>query len=151
MSAAQRVQQLFHGFPFGPACRPNDIAVAEDRLGHPLPPILRDLYLQFDGFAGPTNAAFFYPLLVPSSFSQAALVEHTLFLRSESYFPKFLHRAVAFGDYGIGPSWVIALDTPDRIIEWDAEWGDDCEILEGSLFDIWKDKKEWYESLPKRT
>jgi hypothetical protein len=151
MAMAQDIRQLFHGFPFGSACSPNDIAVAENRLGHSLPSMFRDLYLQFDGFTGPTNAAFFYPLLVPSSFSQAALVEHTLFLRSEDYFPKFLHRAVVFGDYGTGPCWAVSLDAPSRIIEWDAEWGEDYEVLEGTPFEIWKNKKEWYESLPKST
>ena len=148
MNIAQQIRELFEGFPFGAACTPSDVVKAEELLGHPLPPMLTELYLNFDGFAGPTNAAFFYPLLTPSSFSNTSLVEHTLFLRSEDHFPAFLQRAVAVGDYGVGPCWVILMDSPDRIIEWDGEW-DDYEALEGTLVDVWRGKKELYETLIK--
>lgn len=139
MNIPQQIRKHFEGFPFGAACTPADIAKAEEQLGHPLPPLLTELYLNFDGFAGPTDAAFFYPL--------TSLVKYTLFLRTEDYFPRFLQRAVAIGDYGTGPYWVILIDAPDKILEWDAEWGDDYETLEGTLVDVWKDRKEWYEKV----
>lgn len=149
MSIPRQIRKHFEGFPFGAACTPADIAKAEKQLGHPLPPPLAELYLNFNGFAGPTNAAFFYPLLKPSSFATTSLVEYTLFLRSEDYFPEFLWRAVAIGDYGTGPCWVILIDAPGKILEWDGEWGDDYEMLEGTLVDVWKGKKELYEKIIK--
>lgn len=117
------------------------MAKAEELLGHPLPPLLTELYLNFNGFTGPTGAAFFYPL--------PTLVEHTLLLRSEDYFPTFLRHAVAIGDYGTGSYWVILIDAPGNILEWDAEWGDDYETLEGTLVDVWRGRKELYERLIK--
>jgi len=149
MNIAQQIRELFEGFPFGAPCHPSDVAKAEELLGHPLPPPLTELYLNFNGFAGPTDAAFFYPLLTPTSFSNTSLVEYTLSLRGEDYFPRFLQRAVAIGDYGVGPCWVILIDTPGKILEWDGEWGDDYETLEGTLADVWEGKKEWYESVIK--
>src|SRR3712207_4216953 len=144
MNIARQIRELFKGFPFGATCTPADVARAEKLLGHTLPPPLTELYLNFDGFAGPTNAAFFYPLLTPSPFSNTSLVEYTLFLRGEDYFPPFLRRALAIGDYGVGPCWLISLDNPGSVLEWDGEW-DDYETLEGTLVDVWRGKKELFE------
>jgi hypothetical protein len=55
---------------------------------------------------------------VPSSYS---LVGHTLFLRSEECFPAFLSSAIAVGDDGTGPTWLVFLDQPKRVALWDAE------------------------------
>jgi hypothetical protein len=64
-----------------------------------------------NGFLGPTDAQFLYRLLDEAGNpSQAFLVGHTLFLRSEEYFPAFLSIAIAVGDDGTGPTWLVFLD-----------------------------------------
>jgi hypothetical protein len=147
MFLASSVREAFDGRLFGPSVSTDQIAEAERVLGHELPPILRTLYGAFDGFAGPTNAPFMFPLLKGSAFSQESLVSFTLFLRGEDGFPVFLQRAVAVGDNGTGASWLILLDKPNEVVRWDAEWGDTYEVLEGPLLDVWCREKALYESL----
>jgi len=53
MAAADEVRTMFPGHSFGVPCTEADIRRAEALLGEPLPPILRELYLAFDGFLGP--------------------------------------------------------------------------------------------------
>jgi hypothetical protein len=77
------------------------------------------------------------------------LVEYTRFLRSED-FPQFLQRAVAIGDTGTGPSWIIEIDRPERILWWDAEWGDEYEVVPGTLIDAWRRARDEYARLLER-
>jgi hypothetical protein len=94
----------------------------------------------------PTDAQFMYPLLQDrANPSRSSLVGMTLFLRSEEDFPEFLGRAVAIGDAGTGPIWLVFLDKPDKVALWDAEWGEDFEWLEGGLLDVWLKKKALYD------
>jgi hypothetical protein len=83
MNAASEVQAMFVGHSFGAPCTEADIRRAEASLGEPLPAILCELYLAFDGFLGPTNASFFWPL-----FSREGLVEMNQFYRGDALFPQ---------------------------------------------------------------
>src|SRR5262245_60588132 len=116
MSIASKVQQMFVGRQFGQPLSEHEIQLAEQELGHKLPQVLRELYAAFDGFAGPTNAPFFFPLRTTSSFSQESLVSYTLFLRGEDYFPEALRDAVAVGDFGGGSSWFIKASKPSSAL-----------------------------------
>jgi len=139
MERPEQIRELFEG-SFAPPPSTVELSEAEKKLGHELPPILKQHYGFYDGFHGPTGAWFFYSL--------SKLVETTIFLRSESYFPEFLKRAVALGDYGVGPYWLIELERPEIIIEWDAEMeGEERILLEESLTDIWLGRKTWYEDV----
>jgi hypothetical protein len=137
---------MFPEATFGEPCSDEQIAQAETRLGHPLPPVLVELYRAFDGFVGPTNAQFLYPLCNAPRDMIASLVEHTLFLRGEDYFPDFLKAAVAVGDMGTGTCWLILLEDPTRVVQWEGSWGDDYEVLEGGLTDAWLSAKQLYDS-----
>jgi hypothetical protein len=139
MDNPSTVREAFQDYVFGQPASFESLASAEAKLGHKLPPVLREYLLAFNGFKGPTDADFFYTV--------DHLVEMTLFFRSEDYFPEFLHNAVVLGDDGTGPCWLIRLGQPDTIIEWDAEWGEDSEVLPGSLADVWSARKAVYDSL----
>ena len=52
MGMADQVRSLFAGHRFGPPCTEPAIRKAEDALAEPLPPVLRELYMAFDGFSG---------------------------------------------------------------------------------------------------
>jgi hypothetical protein len=142
MDNPSTVRDAFQEYDFGQPASLELLANAEAKLGHRLPPVLRNYFLAFNGFKGPTGSDFFYTI--------DHLVEMTLFFRSEDYLPKFLHGAVALGDDGTGPCWLIRLDRPDTIIEWDAEWGDDFEVLQGSLVEIWLARKAVYDGIQAR-
>jgi hypothetical protein len=146
MSMAQEVRRSFEGFEFGPPCTHGDLARAERELGHALPAILRDLYLAFDGFLGPTAAPFFYPLLPGGEPEILSLVGLTLFLRGEDYFPEFLQEAVVFGDYGCGSHWGIRLNSPDELFEWYPSDGHHYSVVEGNPMTVWVERRAWYES-----
>ena len=139
MERPEQICESFEG-PFAPPPSKEQFSEAERILGHELPQILKQHYGYYDGFHGPTGAWFFYSL--------SKLIEMTIFLRGESYFPKFLQRAVALGDYGVGPCWLIELERPEVIVEWDAEMeGEERVPLEGALTDIWLGRKKWYEDV----
>lgn len=142
MDNPSMVRDAFREYAFGEPASVEMLDSAEARLGHRLPPVLREYFLAFNGFKGPTAADFFYTV--------DHLVEMTVFFRSEDYFPSFLHRAVALGDDGTGPCWLIRLDQPDIIIEWDAEWGEDYEVLRGALADVWIARKAVYDGVKAR-
>ncbi len=143
MAAADEVRQLFAGHSFGTPCTEADIRRAEAVLGEPLPPVLRELYLAFDGFLGLTNAGFFWPL-----FGREGLVEMNQFYRGDDLFPQELvSRCVFFGDNGCGPQWGFKRDLPGKVIQWDAEWGEDFAVVGDSPLDVWRAEKQSYDSL----
>jgi SMI1 / KNR4 family (SUKH-1) len=142
MSITEEVRRHFEGF--GPPCAPEDIARAEQELGHPLPAVLRELYLSFDGFPGPTGAGFFSPLLPGDDPNSVSLVGFTLSLRGEDYFPRFLQRAVVFGGDGCGSNWGILIESPDEIFEWHPEDGEEYSVVGGSPLDAWLRGKALY-------
>ena len=152
MSIAADVRKAFSGYRIGAPCKDEELARAEIQLGHPLPSVIRELYREMNGFFGPTDASFLFPLLDDvGDPGQQSLVGYTLFLRSEDYFPRFLANAVAVGDDGTGPMWLVFLDQPQRVALWDGEWGDDVQWLEGSLLDVWLKAKAMYEGMQKDT
>ena len=143
MNLAAQVKELFQGYPFGVPATPDALLRAEQALGEPVPPILRELYLAFDGFNGPTNSRFFWPL-----FGKNGLVEFNAFLRSGDEFPHpFVSSCIFFGDEGVGPLWGIKSGLPDSIIMWDAEWGDDFEIVGSNPLDVWTRAKRDFENI----
>jgi hypothetical protein len=107
----------------------------------PIPPVLRNLYRSFNGFRGPTGAAFFWPL-----FGDRGLVRWHQFLRSEFTQP-WLSTCLFYGDAGGGSPWGLKADLPGRVILWDAEWGDDFEVVRTSVLDVWLDEKRKYDEL----
>src|SRR5579863_10236926 len=110
MFKPDEVRRAFPEGLFEPPVSLEAIAEAESLLGHELPTQLRSLYLNFDGFLGPTNAPFLHPLLERPRPGGESLVTFTLFFRSEPYFPEWLQHAVAIGDDGTGMGWFILLN-----------------------------------------
>ncbi|MGC4005938.1 MAG: hypothetical protein QM811_23585 [Pirellulales bacterium] len=119
----QAVRDAFSGYPFGAPCPAAELARAEAALGQRIPAVLRELYLAFDGFRGPTNASFFWPLFAktPGGF---ALVEMNRYLRDDDVFPQaFTTGCVFYGDAGVGSQWGLKADLPGKIILWKPVWG----------------------------
>jgi hypothetical protein len=143
MGQPDEVRALFAGHSFGAPCNDADVREAEAALGESLPPVLRELYLAFDGFRGPTNAAFFWPL-----FGREGLVEMNQFYRGDDLFPQeLISQVLFFGDNGCGPQWGFKRDLPGKVIQWDAEWGADFEVIGDSPLDVWRAEKQMYDSL----
>jgi hypothetical protein len=94
---------------FGQPGAEQQIADAERQLGHALPAALRRLYRAFDGFCGPANAAFLWPL-----FGDDGLVRRNLFGRSQRWAPSWHGQVILFGDNGVGDYRGIPCDRPDR-------------------------------------
>ncbi len=146
MFEASDVRRAFPQGTFGSPAAPETIAEAERLLGHQLPEPVRSLYLEFDGFQGPTNAHFLFPILDRPASGGESLVTYTKFFRSESYFPAWLQHALALGDNGTGATWFILLDQDNRLVRWDAEW-EEYEVVEGSLLDAWIAERKLYGSI----
>ncbi len=143
MSSVDDIRALFPGRSFGSACTDTDIRIAEEILGEPLPSVLRELYLAFDGFRGSTDAYFFWSLFGPEG-----MVEMNRFYRGDDIFPQELvTQCLFFGDNGCGQQWGFKRDLSDTIIKWDAEWGADFEIAGKNPFDAWQAEKRFYDSL----
>jgi hypothetical protein len=128
MGFTDDVRACFAGFTFGSPCPESEISRAESELGATLPAVLRELYLAFDGFNGPTGAAFFWPLFGHVE-NSPGLVEMNLFYRGDDLFPQGLvSQCIFFGDNGCGPQWGMKRDVPGKVILWDAAWGDEYEV-----------------------
>lgn len=125
------------------------IAQVEKALGHALPDQLRSLYLEFDGFQGPTGANFLFPVLERAAPGSESLLTYTQFFRGEEYFPEWLQRAVAVGDNGTGTTWFVLLEEGERLVRWDAEW-EEYEEVDGNLLDAWIAERKLYESVSTR-
>lgn len=143
MALADEVRSLFPGHRFGAPCSEADIRRAEAALGEPLPTPLRELYLAFDGFLGSTDAGFFWPL-----FGREGLVEMNQFYRGDELFPQELvSQCLFFGDNGCGPQWGFKRDLAGKVVQWDAEWGADFEVVGDTPLDVWRAEMQRYESL----
>ncbi len=136
---AIRVEQ-FYPPPSRPL--PEAIADTERKLGVPMPPWLREVYLCCNGFSGPTDECYLYPLEGGKS-----VANFTLFLRGEEWAPAWLNRAIVFGytgGSGSGTTHAVALD--GRLIEWCYGDGDQFTVLDGGLFALWRRiQAEWDE------
>jgi hypothetical protein len=141
MTASQTICTQFGGASCGAPCSEADIVRAERLLGCRLPDELRSLYLAFDGFRGPTEARFLWPL-----FAKEGLVDFNRFLREGSEFPhEFVASCIFFGDAGIGDMWGLKRDLPGQVIRWSASWGEDFEIAGASPIEVWLIEKKSYE------
>jgi hypothetical protein len=146
MATADEIRAMFSGRSFGAPCTQADIRRAETALGETLPPVLRELYLAFDGFRGSTDAAFFWFL-----FGREGLVEMNLFFRGDELFPQELvTQCLFFGDNGVGAQWGLKRDLPGKVILWDAEWGEDFEVVGDSPLEVWRTEKQVFDSLSER-
>jgi hypothetical protein len=149
MFKPEDVRQAFAKGVFRKPATAAAIAQVEQALGHPLPDQIRGLYLEFDGFQGPTGANFLFPVLERATPGGESLLTYTQFFRSEDYFPEWLQHAVAVGDNGTGTTWFILLEEGERIVRWDAEW-EEYEEVEGNLLDAWIAERKLYESVSSR-
>jgi hypothetical protein len=110
------------------------IAEVERKLGVPMPPWLREVYLSCNGFLGPYGECYLYPLD-----GREGVGDFTLFLREEDWSPPWLNRAIVFGYIGGSGSTTahsVALD--GRLIEWCIGDGDKFTALEGGLLELWR-------------
>jgi hypothetical protein len=140
MTPDEEARAMFQGRRFGAPCDEETIQRAEQAIGETLPTQLRALYLAFDGFFGPTDAAFFWPL-----FGNEGLVRMNVFYRSDGPFPhELVSRCLFFGDNGCGAQWGFHRDL-HKIIQWDASWGTDFEIVGEDPIEAWRAEKELYE------
>ena len=136
MEDVDAIRQHFEG-PFGVPATAEQLKDAEARLGHELPPLLKLHYAAYDGFKGPTTTDFFYSL--------EQLATTTLWLRREGYFPKFIQHSVALGDDGVGNYWLIDIEQPDVVIDWNAEMErEDRVLLAASLSQAWIERSRDY-------
>ena len=115
-------------------------------MGEPLPDVLRELYRAFDGFLGPTDAVFFWPLFA-GTWGEWGLVDLNRFLlREGDEFPTdFVARCLFFGDDGGGTFWGIKKDLPGKVIRWDPEWGVEFQVVGENPLEVWVAEKEAYE------
>jgi len=143
------VRKAFKGFEFGPHCTEEELRQAESLLGEPIPQLLRQLYQSFNGFLGPTAAQFLWPLRELST-GGVSFVEMNLFYRRDSFPQRLTSQCLFYGDEGCGAQWGLKLDLPGKVIKWDAEWGEDFEIVGDDLLEVWLESKRRYDELDPR-
>ena len=136
MFTPQQVRDAFPESNYRVSASRLEITEAERLLGHDLPPQLKLLYSVFDGFDGPTDAPFLFPLLDRPAPRGESLVTYTLFLRGEGYFPTWVQNAVALGHDGTGTAWFFLLGLENQLVVWNTEW-EEYEVVDGNLLDAW--------------
>jgi hypothetical protein len=145
MYSAHDVRLAFPDGNFGSPASESELAEAERILGHSLPNELRRLYLEFDGFLGPTDSPFLFPVLKRPRPGGESLVTYTQFFRIETGMPAWLQQAVAVGDNGTGISWFLLLGEKNVVVRWDAEW-EEYEPVDGNLLEDWCREKATFDS-----
>src|SRR5687768_13802103 len=140
-----RVEQIVSVYEFGPPCTEDDIRRAEAGLGQPLPAILKELYLAFDGFDGPA-ANFLWPL-----HGDNGLVSYNLWLRQHSDAPTWAREMVFFGDDGIGGTvgslWGVLTSRNSEIVQWFYQDGEDARSAGTDIFGVWARRQVKYDNI----
>ncbi len=128
-----------HGF--GIPVASGDVDFIEQQIEFIFPLELRSCYLSFNGFLGPTDACFLWPL---RNSGGLGILEMNRSLRSSHDFPRqLMEKCLFFGDWGTGPYWGYHKDC-DGVIAWDGEWGDAFEVRGMNLLEAWKRGAEDY-------
>jgi hypothetical protein len=136
ISAVMRVTQYF------PPADPKDVDHVEQELGVRFPPWLRQIYAAADGFLGPTEVRYLYPLLPTNG-----VLDFTRFLRADWRDAVWLQRAIVFAENGLGGSltthWA-ALD--GQLIEWCYGDGAEYRVLDVDIFAVWAREQLKYDA-----
>ena len=130
-SILNRIRSAMPDASFDPPATSAMIDAAEGALGVPLPDWLREIYLACNGFRGPTDVRYLYPLD-----GREGVAEFTFFLRTEWSLP-WLSRAIVFSDNGVGGTCTVhwaALD--GMLIEWCYGDGEEYTVVDGDLYDV---------------
>lgn len=118
------------------------IEKAQLSLAVTFPSWLRDLYLTCDGFSGPTDVRYLYPLCEDNG-----VVEFTLFLRNEWKLP-WLNRCAVFSENGLGGSSTVHWGICDgKLIEWCYGDGNDFNEIDGDFISILKRQQSLWDEL----
>lgn len=138
------IRTHFRSGRFGPPCTTEQIAKAEEKLGLRLPDALRELYLAFDGFRGPTNAQYLFPLLSCSD-GGSSLCETTLFFRSWEQVD--LSHFIFFGSSSADENWALSVDEPKKIIAYHHHMEDEYEHAGSDILQVYlEDEKKCQEA-----
>jgi len=130
----------------GQPCAEEEILEVEQILDFSLPQELRNFYRAVNGFVGPSNVRFLYPLSRKERFSRTTMLGLTQILRSLPDAEPLWRNAVAFGDYGIGSIWGMTSDA--HIFEWWQQDAADPFFLDLSLRELWNDRGRLFSSIP---
>jgi hypothetical protein len=144
MSLATSLRQVFPASAFGPPATTQAIESAETLIGSRIPTPLRELYLEFDGFYGPTGIPFFYRLGDPED--DPSLVYWNLFFRTGKEFARdFMRGYLFFGSDGCGGHWAVPLSADSAtIVRWYPDMGNRVERLSEDFVAFWTEQKGLY-------
>lgn len=118
------------------------IEQAQLALAVTFPHWLKELYLTCDGFSGPTEVRYLYPLL-----GGDGTVEFTLFLRNEWQLP-WLNRCAIFSENGGGGSNTVHWGICDgKLIEWCYGDGDAFTEIDVDFFAILRREQSLWDEL----
>jgi len=127
-----KIREHFSSAIFGAPCTIEDIAAAESTLGITLLGSLRELYLAFDGFRGPGNAQYLFPLLNCTDGGSSLLAMTELFRDWKS---PDLSQFIFFGSSTADESWGLSLDAPRKIIAYHHQMEDRYEIAGSDIYE----------------
>jgi hypothetical protein len=141
---AAPLRQIFPARAFGPPASLEAVEVAESAIGSRIPSPLRELYLEFDGFHGPTAIPFLYRL--GSADDAASLVGWNLWVRgAEEFSGEFMRRYLFFGSDGCGGHWALPLAEAAAIVRWYPDVGERMDTLSTDFVAFWSEQKSLYD------
>src|SRR5262245_26287648 len=110
------------------------IAETEWKLGVPMPPWLRTIYQNCNGFTGPYGEGILYRL---DGDGDEGVAGFTLFLREMDWAPPWISRAIVFGYLGgSGSITTHSVALAGKLVEWCYGDGDQYREVGGELFDM---------------
>jgi hypothetical protein len=129
-----KIRAHFSAGIFAPPCTFDALAAVESALGVSLPQPLRELYLAFDGFRGPGNAQYLFPLSHCADGGSSLLAMTQLFRDWES---PDLSRFIFFGSSTADECWGLSLDDSRRIIAYHHHMEAEYEIAGSDIYEAY--------------
>lgn len=140
ITLAMSLRKFFPAGDFGSPAGIEAIQSAEREIGCAIPSPLRELYLEFDGFYGPTYTHFLYRL--GSRDDDSSLVGWNVFFRTGPEFPSDLKfRYLFFGSDGCCGHWAVPVPAGSSIVRWYPDMGDRVEVMAVDLLTFWMQQK----------
>jgi len=139
-----KIREHFPDGIFAPPCTLNTVVAVESALGVSLPQPLRELYLAFDGFRGPGNAQYLFPLAHCVSPGSSLLALTQFFRDWES---PDLSRFIFFGSSTVDHAWGLSLDDSRKIIAYHHHMEDEYEIVGSDIYEVYIADEQRYRRL----
>jgi hypothetical protein len=152
MGLVEETGRCFPKARFRPAATEQEIARAEAEFGVRLPPVLREMYLAFDGFREDLgNAAYLLPLTESDGAGSMVSTNQFLWREFGARFPRIgLDRFLFFGMSGGDEYLGIRISDWAEIVAYHHHMEDEYEVVGSDILQVYMNDRQFCEAALKQ-